>query len=94
LIRDGAKLVETAQDIVDELRVPMPDTPRAPSREPAVDGPTALAVLAALGHSPADGDTIAARSGLAAASVLGTLTALELAGRVALLPGGRYQRVE
>jgi DNA processing protein len=94
LIREGAKLVETAQDILDELRVDATATPAPLRREPTVDEPSAQAVLAALGHSPADGDTIAARSGLTASSVLAALTALELAGRVASLPGGRYQRVE
>ena len=94
LIREGAKLVETAQDILDELRVDATATPTPLRREPTVDEPSAQAVLAALGHSPADGDTIAARSGLTASSVLAALTALELAGRVASLPGGRYQRVE
>ena len=95
LIREGAKLVETAQDIVDELRMPwLPAQPAMAPREPRVDDPTVHAVLVALGHAPADGDTIAARSGLAASSVLATLTALELAGRVASLPGGRYQAVE
>jgi len=96
LIREGAKLVETAQDVLDELRLPAAPVAAAAAHAPerAVDEPTAQAVLIALGHAPADGDTIAARSGLAASSVLAALTALELAGRVASLPGGRYQRIE
>jgi DNA processing protein len=94
LIRDGAKLVETAQDVLDELRLPAGAPNEAAATAAPLDEPVARAVLTALGHSPADGDTIAERSGLAASSVLATLTALELAGRVATLPGGRYQRVE
>ncbi len=95
LIREGAKLVETATDILDELRLPdVARVERQAPRERSVDEPTARAILAAIGHSPADGDTIAARSGLSASTVLATLTALELAGRVAALPGGRYQRIE
>ena len=53
----------------------------------------AAAVLAALGHSPADVDTLASRCGLPAAAVTATLTALELDGRVAAIPGGMWQRI-
>jgi DNA processing protein len=94
LIREGAKLVETAQDILDELRLPL--VAPAPGASAQGDGaldPAASAVLAALGHAPADVDTIAARCGLAAAAVIATLTALELDGRAAPIPGGAWQRV-
>jgi DNA processing protein len=95
LIREGAKLVETAQDILDELKLANPASIGARGRHDApADEPAVQAILAALGHSPADADTIAARSGLGASTVLATLTALELAGRVAPLPGGRYQVIE
>jgi len=95
LIREGAKLVETAQDILDELRLPdIARTDPSAGRKPTIDDPTTQAILDALGHSPADGDTIAARSGLCASTVAATLTILELAGRVAALPGGRYQAME
>jgi DNA processing protein len=93
LIREGAKLVETASDILDELRIPGA-APPAVDRAASLDEPAALAVLEALGHAPADGDSIASRSGLPMPRVLAALTSLEVAGRVAVLPGGRYQRLE
>ena len=94
LIRDGAKLVETAQDIVDELAFPatLPPAAASPPSE-AVADPTAASVRAALGQAPVDADTVGLRCGLAAAAVLATLTALELDGRVASLPGGLWQRM-
>ncbi len=95
LIRDGAKLVETAQDILDELGFAQqaPATPTAAAAPRAPDA-SARAVLRALGHDPADIDMLVARSRLTAADVTATLTALELDRRVVALPGGRWQRVD
>jgi DNA processing protein len=94
LIRDGAKLVETAQDILDELRLPLEAAalPRA-SRDAVVD-PVGRAVLAALAGAPATVDTLVERTGLAAGTLVAALTALELEGRVAPVAGGRWQRRE
>ncbi len=95
LIRDGAKLVETADDVLDELRwgsakkiEPAQDAPRVSD-----DAPDTAAVLAALGHDPVDLDTLLARSGLTLDALYAILLALELDGRIAGLPGGRYQRL-
>jgi len=94
LIRDGAKLVETAQDVLDELRLPgVAPAAATPRRDDVPQDATAAAVLAALGHAPADVDTLVVRSRLAAAAVIATLTTLELDGRVASLPGGFWQRM-
>lgn len=86
LIRDGAKLVETAQDILDEL-----GTGLRVSAAPAAETPT-HPLLEALGNDPADVDTLCARTAQPAAAVLEALVLLELDGRVSALPGGRWQQ--
>ncbi len=91
LIREGAKLVETAQDVLTELGLAhlsatMPQTTHAED-----DGPRA-ALLAALATDAADLDQLAARTGLSTQALCANLMALELDCRVAALPGGRWQR--
>lgn len=92
LIREGAKLVETAEDILGELRVPReagsPPGLQSPAHEPIC----ANAVLDALGEDPADMDTLIARTGQSAAHVAAMLGELEVAGTVSAAPGGRWQR--
>jgi DNA processing protein len=95
LLREGAKLVETAQDVLDELGMAARTGPTAPvSASGSRDALTATerAVLAALGHAPAAADVVVARSGLMPEAVAAALVALELAGRVAAVPGGLWQR--
>jgi DNA processing protein len=97
LIKDGAKLVESAQDVLDELRVP--GMGKAPAPAPAAaESPLGLApaqkkVLLALGHGPVDLDTLAARCGSETGALTATLLELELAQYVERLPGNRYQRL-
>ncbi len=96
LIREGAKLVETAQDILDELGVVSAASAPAATEAAASESPVAAqrAVMRALGHDPAPLDTLAARTRLSIPATLAALTELEIDGRVAPLPGGIWQRVD
>jgi DNA processing protein len=94
LIKEGAKLVETAQDVLEELGLaPAGDSDRALTGSAAAPDGDAARVLAALGHDPVDVDLLAERTGLDAGAIAVALVELELAGQVAPLPGGAFQRV-
>jgi DNA processing protein len=90
LIKDGAKLVEEAADILVELGLAPAVTPRARMREIARAHP----LLSAMGHGPVSLDEMARRTGLAAAALAAQLSLLEVDGHVEALPGGRFQRLE
>lgn len=105
LIRDGARLVESVDEVLEALR-PLAGalgeslgarlaTCAGPG--PAADGAAGTPcarLLAALGHGePLALDTLSQRSGLGMREVSSLLTLLELEGRVAGQPGGRYLRV-
>lgn len=105
LIRQGAKLVETAQDVVEELQQfpqPLQATPTlkaspAPSMPAGVLTPTAAIppahpLLQALGYDPVGLDALSIRTGWDVAALQAQLLELELDGWVAALPGGLFQR--
>lgn len=88
LIREGARLVETVDEVLEAMQVS--PLARRPVHEEA-GGNDAL--LAALGHDPVEPDELLGQVGGDAAALAGELLALELAGLVERLPGGRVQRV-
>ena len=106
LIREGAKLVESGQDIFEELGAALGPAfvpaarpvdnarrPRAPAggRAAAAD-PDYTRLLDALGHEPQRLDRLVERTGLTVEAVSSMLLILELQGQVAVVPGGAYQR--
>jgi len=94
LIRDGAKLVETAADVLEELRWSgRPDSAATPPEQASPDDPQAAAVLEAMGFDPVTPETLVERCGLTLDALYAILLALELEGRIANLPGSRYQRL-
>ena len=90
LIRQGAKLVESAQDILEELQLPIPATP-IKTEIPAATG-TAQIIIDALGFDPCNLDDLAERTELSIAELSGELMLLEFAGQVEKRPGNIYAR--
>jgi DNA processing protein len=91
LIRQGAKLVETAADVLDELGWRAPAT--TPYRQASEAVSTQDPVLQALGFDPLSLDELLDRTGMSAAALQAQLFELELGGRVARLPGGLFQQI-
>lgn len=99
LIREGAKLVDTAGDVLEALAgsplfaaqaatvLPKTDIHQMDGSSPDSD------LLNAMGHDPVDLDELGARLALPPGELGGRLLVLELAGRIERLPGGRVQRV-
>ena len=105
LIQEGAKLVESGGDVLDELRLGTADGARGAVLSPRqrslfatssddggdADGPDD-GLRAALGHDPVTFDVLSARTGMASDRLAARLLDLELAGVVQRLPGGLLQR--
>ncbi len=89
LIKQGAKLVETADDVLDELHFSF-QSQTGNSFTPA-EAPPPDVLLTAMGFDPCGLDELVLRSGLPAETLAVMLLQLELEGRISILPGGRYQ---
>ena len=97
LLRDGARIVETADDVVEELGLASPaaggETGAAASRDGDRPREAPDAVLCHMDAGEVYGiDDLAARSGLDSAALLARLTELELQGRVARAGAGQFVR--
>jgi DNA processing protein len=90
LLKEGAKLAESAADVLEELRLPLPH----PGVEPESAGVVPRdALLDAMGFGPVSIDQMAQRTELDAATLAAHLSRLEIAGALQALPGGWFQRV-
>ena len=99
LIRDGARLVETVDDIIEELGPLMKEVRSSPTA-PAVRHPAELAlsdlersILNRLDDTPQAVDVLIAKTGMTAAQVMATLSVLEMRRLVRRLPGHQFVRV-
>jgi DNA processing protein len=97
LIRNGAKLVEDAADVLSEmLNFLQPQSlagnGRVAETAPVLDKEYEI-LLDAVGFEPASLDVLVARTGIPGDSIASMLLILELQGRIALHAGGRYGRI-
>lgn len=98
LIKQGAKLVETAQDVLEEMNWPLsaclgPDDPAPCASDDDGAAGDEDPLLAAMGFDPVGQDALSARTGLGPAALGARLLELEMMGQVARLPGALFQRV-
>jgi DNA processing protein len=94
LIKQGAKLVDAAADILEEYATAPVVRGVAQSSDAEPSATKADPLLSALGFDPIGLDTLVERTGMAASELAARLLELELAGRVARLPGQMFQRLE
>ena len=101
MIRQGARLVEQASDIFEELGPALTEALQAPLDAAAGAGPRApepqadpayAQLLELLGWDPVSLDTLAARSPLTTAELSSMLLIMELDGLVEKVPGGGFMR--
>jgi len=102
LIKQGAQLVESVQDIFDALGLDPCATPsgqfadanQTPMDPVSGDGDTDSTLADALGYDPASLEILQVRTGWDTGQLQARLMELELKGQVARLPGGLFQRLQ
>ena len=94
LIQQGAKLVITVEDVLDDLPMVFKQQPELPAAVPVAGlSPEQEKILAALGSEETSLDQVIATSGLTAAVASSTLLALEMRRLVKQLPGKRFVKL-
>ncbi|GMU42565.1 MAG: DNA processing protein DprA [Lysobacterales bacterium] len=101
LIREGAKLTETAQQVVDELAPLLGELHTALVPEPigtvqalvGADDADYARLRSALGHDPVGMDALVRRTGLTVPVLSSMLLRMQLEGEVEVNPGGSYSRL-
>jgi DNA processing protein len=100
LIKQGAKLVESAQDVLEELQWNLAAASAINSGAPQADTSgvddlfgSESGLLGAMGFDPVSLDALQARTGLDTAALQAQLMSLELQGELNRLPGGLFQRL-
>ncbi|BBF87880.1 rossmann fold nucleotide-binding protein Smf [Aquitalea magnusonii] len=92
LLKEGARLIETVDDVLEEIGRPAVTTPPAP-RNTADEQAAEHPVLSQMGFDPVSSETLALQLGLTQGELYAMLLELELAGKLASLPGGQVQRL-
>jgi DNA processing protein len=93
LLRQGAKLIETVNDIMEELPGIVLPSPHADTGSPQLAQHTNDPLLLVMGFSPVTLDELQCRSGMPTAQLQTQLLTLELSGSIGRMPGGLFQRL-
>ncbi len=94
LIRQGAKLVESYQDILSELAIPQLSKAEIQAVDSLTLNELEKKIIAVMSREPLHIDHILRQASLAPAQVSSTLTQLEIRGLVKRYPGQLYLRVK
>lgn len=93
LIKQGAKLVESAQDVLEEIRWGKPVNSTVSAATPPQETGETNVLLTAINFEPISVDSLCEQTGLGAAELSAQLLTLEMDGHIERLPNGLYQRI-